>query len=113
MNDPYQVLNIPSTATDEASSELLGSVIRMTCSDFGAATDFEIPAEALEAEDVTQAAQSDGSTQDTGADQNSLRVVVPVEVGLDGINQLFYLVSDPGLTGDTGDCKILADHNFP
>ena len=66
-----ETLGHPSTATDEASSELLGSVIRMTCSDFGAATDFEIPAEALEAEDVTQAAQSDGSTQDTGADQNS------------------------------------------
>lgn len=53
-----ETLGHPSTATDEASSELLGSVIRMTCSDFGAATDFEIPAEALEAEDLTTAGQS-------------------------------------------------------
>lgn len=67
-----ETLGHPTTSTDEEStSELVSSVIRMSCSNFDAATDFEIPAEALEAEDVTQAAQSDGSTQDTGADQNS------------------------------------------
>ena len=66
-----ETLGHPSTSTDEESdSELVGSVIRMTCSNFGAATDFEIPAEALEAEDLTQAAQSAGSTGDTGAAQD-------------------------------------------
>ena len=53
-----ETLGHPTTADGATSDELVGSAIRLTCSNFDAATDFEIPAEALEAEDLTTAGQS-------------------------------------------------------
>lgn len=53
-----ETLGHPTTADGATSDELVGSAIRMTCSNFDAATDFDIPAEALEAEDLTTAGQS-------------------------------------------------------
>ena len=60
-----ETLGHPGTADEEAASELVSSVIRMTCANFDAATEFEIPAEALEAEDLTAAGQ-DGSAGESG-----------------------------------------------
>lgn len=53
-----ETLGHPTTTDGATSDELVGSAIRLTCSNFDAATDFEIPAEALEAEDLTTAGQS-------------------------------------------------------
>lgn len=71
-----ETLGHPTTSTDEEStSELVSSVIRMSCSNFDAATEFEIPAEALEAEDLTNAGtddtQSTDNTQDTDNTQGA------------------------------------------
>lgn len=60
-----ETLGHPGTTDEEAASELVSSVIRMTCANFDAATEFEIPAEALEAEDLTAAGQ-DGSAGESG-----------------------------------------------
>lgn len=71
-----ETLGHPTTSTDkESTSELVSSVIRMSCSNFDAATEFEIPAEALEAEDLTNAGtdgtQSTDNTQDTDNTQGA------------------------------------------
>ena len=55
-----ETLGHPAAMEEESINELVGASIRLTCSNFGAATDFEIPAEALEAVDLTTAGQSAG-----------------------------------------------------
>lgn len=73
-----ETLGHPSTTTtdDETTNQLVSSVIRLTCSNFDAATDFEIPDEALEAEDLTTSQDTDGTqstdgTQDTDDSQST------------------------------------------
>ena len=65
-----ETLGHPTTTEDEATNQLVSSVIRMNCSNFDAATDFEIPAEALEAEDLTTVQNTDG-TQSTDGSQSA------------------------------------------
>ena len=62
-----ETLGHPTTTDEENTNELVGSSVRLTCANFNAATDFEIPAEALEAEDLTAAGQNTDSTQSTDA----------------------------------------------
>ena len=64
-----ETLGHPTTTDEETTNELVASSVRLTCSNFNAATDFELPAEALEAEDLTAAAgqSTDGSQSADGA----------------------------------------------
>ena len=50
-----------------------------------------------------------GAAERTGADQNRLGRIVPVEIAFDRLDQLFDLVADAGLAGDAGDGEVLAD----
>lgn len=77
-----ETLGHPTTSTDEEStSELVSSVIRMSCSNFDAATEFEIPAEALEAEDLTNAGTEDTQSTDNTQDTDNAQGAAGAEDG--------------------------------